>query len=412
MVAFTSLKPERVFQAVEQMYTAVAREPQREFHFPTARAAALAVGYPEAALRALPAAALESFAGVGYPYRAEVVRPGDTVLDIGSGSGTDALIASRLVGAAGRVYALDMTAAMREKLAGIVAAAGIGNVEVVAGNAQEIPLPDRSVDVVTSNGVLNLVPDKARAFVEIARVLKPGGRVQIADIALAEPVADKYRRDPAMWAECVVGAVPEDRYLALLREAGLDEPEVLGHLDYFALSRSEETRTVAGLFGARALVLRARKPLAARTSAPAAAASARASLNRQVAAVAGAAVAYTLCTGLAAVASAATAASALVWVGHGTFYTLFIATVAGSLWLHYRSARDQAYLLPFQVALAFGVSGVVVFALLLAGRVLPLWWYPYAALAGMIGASLWSFWKKQSESCVDEMVRAAQQRRS
>ena len=187
-----------------------------------------------------------------------MIRAGDIVLDIGSGSGTDTLIASTLTGARGKVYGLDMTRAMLDKLRRNIAAMGAQNVEPIEGNAEEIPLPDASIDAVTSNGVLNLVPDKARAFAEIARVLKPGGRLQIADISLAKPVSETSRADPKLWAECVVGAVVEDDYVAQLRAAGLDV-EVISRLDYFAGSVSYDTRRVAHGLGAHSVVMRGTK---------------------------------------------------------------------------------------------------------------------------------------------------------
>jgi arsenite methyltransferase len=191
-----------------------------------------------------------------------VIRPGDTVLDIGSGSGTDTLIASRLVGEAGHVWGLDITPAMIAKLRATLEAEGVANVAVVEGSAEEIPLPDASVDAVTSNGVLNLVPDKAKAFSEIARVLRPGGRVQIADIVVARPVSDSARSDPKLWAECVVGASILDDYLALQREAGLSDIEVRREIDYFAASPSADTRRIAAGLDARAVELAARRPAA------------------------------------------------------------------------------------------------------------------------------------------------------
>ena len=218
-MALWSNNKEFIFKAVEEMYTDVASRPGAVFHFPTGHAACLFVGYPPEQLASLPVEATESFAGVGYPFAADVIRPGDTVLDIGSGSGTDTLIAATLTGPSGVVYGLDMTRAMREKLQRIVAATKIEHVRVIEGNAEQIPLPDASIDVVTSNGVLNLVPDKPAAFGEIARVLKPGGRLQIADIALRVPVSDRSRADPRLWAECVVGAITEDDYGSLLRAA-------------------------------------------------------------------------------------------------------------------------------------------------------------------------------------------------
>ena len=258
-MATWSDKKEFILKAVEEMYTDVASRPGAVFHFPTGRLACLFVGYPADQLDCLPAEATESFAGVSYPFVADIIREGDAVLDVGSGSGTDTLIAAMLVGPTGIVYGLDMTRAMREKLERNVAAMKIGNVRVVEGNAEQIPLPDASIDVVTSNGVLNLVPDKPAAFGEIARVLKPGGRLQISDIALRVPVSEQSRADPRLWAECVVGAIVEDDYVALLRAAGLDV-EVFGDLDYFAGSVSASTRRAAHGLGAHAIVMRGFKP--------------------------------------------------------------------------------------------------------------------------------------------------------
>lgn len=255
MVAIVGNKKEFIFKAVSDMYTDVASHPGKVFHFPTGRLACLFVGYPAAQLDRVPSTATESFAGVGYPFAANVIRAGDVVLDVGSGAGTDALIASTLVGPQGRVYGLDMTPAMLEKLGGNIERMGCSNVEPVRGNAEEIPLPDASVDVVTSNGVLNLVPDKPRAFAEIARVLKPTGRVQISDISLGKAVSEKAKADPKLWAECVVGAVLEDDYAAQLRAAGI-EVEVIARFDYFAGSASADTRRVAHGLGAHAVVFR------------------------------------------------------------------------------------------------------------------------------------------------------------
>lgn len=259
MVVITSNQRDVILDAVRAMYTAVANEPQRTFHFPTGRRACEWVGYPAEQLDALPRAVVESFAGVGHPFAAGVIGPGDAVLDIGSGSGTDALIASLLVGPGGRVIGLDMTEAMREKLRANAARLGVSNVEVLEGNAEEIPLPDGSVTVVTSNGVLNLVPDKAKAIAGIFRVLAVGGRVQIADIVVRTPPSAACRAQPQLWAECIVGATTRDTYLDMFRAAGFERVEVLTELDYFAASPSEETRKVAASFGAHAIVLRAVK---------------------------------------------------------------------------------------------------------------------------------------------------------
>jgi arsenite methyltransferase len=260
MVVVTSEQRDVIFDAVQSMYTAVADQPDQEFHFPTGRRACEYVGYPADQLDSLPAAALESFAGVGYPFAAGVVRTGDTVLDIGSGSGTDLLLAARLTGPAGRGIGVDMTAAMRAKCMANARAIGLTNVEVRDGNAESLPLPDASVDVVTSNGVINLVPDKRSAIAEIYRVLRPGGRVQIADIVVADLPSDECRAKPQLWAECIVGATTETDYLETFREVGFEAVERLDELDYFAASTSESTRRTAGGFGAHSMVMRATKP--------------------------------------------------------------------------------------------------------------------------------------------------------
>ena len=147
MVAILGFSKDQITAAVKAMYGEVAVAPTQPFHFPVGRAGARAVGYPDVELDRVPPETLASFAGVGYPFRADVIRPGDEVLDIGAGSGTDTLIASRLVGDSGKVWALDITPAMLTKLRATLHAADIRNVEVIEGDAERIPLPDNSVDV-------------------------------------------------------------------------------------------------------------------------------------------------------------------------------------------------------------------------------------------------------------------------
>jgi arsenite methyltransferase len=269
MVAIAGFSKDQIFTAVRQMYTDVARSPSWQFHFPTGREACRFVGYSDEMLAGLPETAIESFAGVGCPFRADVIRPSDIVLDIGAGSGTDTLIAAKQVGPQGRVYAIDLTPAMLRKLRQTLDASGITNVEGIEGNAEAIPLPDASVDVVTSNGVLNLVPDKTQAIAEIFRVLRPGGRVQIADIAVSRPVGKSARGDPKLWAECVVGAAIEEDYLDLFRAAGFTDLSVLRRYDYFAGSASHDTRRIAGALGGKAVELTMRRPEFTQAVAPA-----------------------------------------------------------------------------------------------------------------------------------------------
>ena len=257
--AVTDLKP-IVTKAVQSLYTEVATRPDKAYHFPLGLEALRYLGYPEEDLRKLPPTATESFAGVGYPHAANAIRPGDTVLDIGSGSGTDVLFASLKVGSAGKVCGLDITPAMIAKARANIAKMEARNVQILEGDATNIPLPDRSVDVVTSNGVLNLVPDKPAAFREIFRVLKPGGRLQLADIIVQSDVGAVCGLNPQLWADCIGGAAVEPDYLGTIRSTGFQDVWILKRLDYFAKSSSESTKRITKTFGAESVVVTARKP--------------------------------------------------------------------------------------------------------------------------------------------------------
>jgi len=262
MVAITKFNRDDIFDAVKLMYTSVANEPQRGFHFPTGRPACEFLGYPAAQLDAIPDTAVESFAGVGYPFCCEVIGAGDVVLDIGAGAGTDALIASLLTGPEGKVYALDMTRAMHEKLYHNIRRLGASNVEPLLGNAEEIPLADGTVDVVTSNGVLNLVPDKAKAYGEIFRVLKPGGRIQISDIVITREIdaLNDSKSNPRLWAECIVGAMHREELIESFSAAGFTELRVHRDNDYFSRSPADSTRGTAAYFGALSITFSGQKP--------------------------------------------------------------------------------------------------------------------------------------------------------
>lgn len=185
---------------VQTMYARVAASPQSAFHFHRGPAyAARWLGYDPTELAALPADVTASFAGVGNPHSIDRIPAGATVLDVGCGAGTDLLLAARHVGPAGRAIGVDMTDAMRQRASSGAASCGLANVEVRDGDATHLPVDDRSIDVVISNGVLNLVPDKRKAVAEIARVLKPGGRLQLADIVIAEILPDSALRDIDLW---------------------------------------------------------------------------------------------------------------------------------------------------------------------------------------------------------------------
>lgn len=246
MVAILGYSREQILAAVKDMYTAVAEAPGQPFHFPVGREAARLLGYRPEELDRLPPGVVDSFAGVGCPFRAGGVRPGDTCLDIGAGAGVDTLIAARRVAPHGRVLALDLTPAMTRTLA----EAGADNVSVIQGSAEQLPLPDASVDSITSNGALNLVPEKRRAVREMFRVLRPGGRVQLADVVIRRPVTVDCDSDPRLWVECVVGATIEDELIHLFRDAGFEAVQTIRRIDYFAHSPSAQTREIAASFRA------------------------------------------------------------------------------------------------------------------------------------------------------------------
>ena len=185
---------------VSRIYSRVAADPEGEFHFHRGPAYAVDfLGYDPAELAALPDECTASFAGIANPHTIAPIRPGETVLDIGCGAGTDLLLAARHVGPGGRAIGIDMTEAMRDRASGSAAVAGLTNVEVYLADATAIPIQDANVDVVISNGVLNLVPEKEKGFQEIYRVLRPGGRLQLADIALDEELGEDARRNIDLW---------------------------------------------------------------------------------------------------------------------------------------------------------------------------------------------------------------------
>jgi arsenite methyltransferase len=185
---------------IQSIYARVAEAPSGEFHFHRGpEYAARRLNYDAAELSQLPGTVTESFAGVGNPHLVAPLPAGATVIDIGSGAGMDLLLAASHVGSHGRAIGVDMTEAMRDRARRGATACGLLHVEVREGEATALPIDAESVDVVMSNGVLNLVPEKRAAVAEIRRVLKPGGRVQIADIVLGEDLSEDARRDIDLW---------------------------------------------------------------------------------------------------------------------------------------------------------------------------------------------------------------------
>ena len=187
-------------QEIQSIYARVATDPSGAFHFHRGpKYAAELLGYDAEALAALPASSTESFAGVANPHRIKPIQAGATVVDIGCGAGMDLLLAATAVGPTGRAIGVDMTEAMAERSRSGAGALGFDHVEVRVGDALALPVDSESVDVVISNGVLNLTPDKSIAFGEVFRVLKPGGEFLYGDIILGEELDEKLRKDVDLW---------------------------------------------------------------------------------------------------------------------------------------------------------------------------------------------------------------------
>ena len=186
-------------RAIQEEYEVVAAEPSRGFHFHTGRPLAALLGYDEAWLAGVPEPTIASFAGTGNPFSMALLTEGERVVDIGCGAGIDSLIASRMVGATGQVIGIDMTPAMLEKARTSAEAGGFDNVEFRQSYGESVPVPDGWADVVISNGVLNLMPDKRKALGEMARVLRPGGRLQIGDILVDKEVPQNAKEKIDLW---------------------------------------------------------------------------------------------------------------------------------------------------------------------------------------------------------------------
>jgi len=209
------------------------------------------LGYGESELASVPREA-DLGLGCGAPVGHLALRPGETVLDLGSGPGLDALLAAKQVGPTGRVVGVDMTSEMLERARATAARAGASQVEFRQGRLEALPVDDASVDAVTSNCVINLVPDKAAVFREVARVLRPGGRAVIADIVLERALPEAVAKDVLAWCGCVAGAALRGDYFRLVAEAGLRDAAVLEEEDYaasLAQIASDETQTLLQRWG-------------------------------------------------------------------------------------------------------------------------------------------------------------------
>jgi SAM-dependent methyltransferase len=250
------LDTEDLTKRVKGMYQEVALHPDHDFHFETGRGLAERLGYPADELDRIPAEAIDSFAGVGYFFDLAAIEPADVVLDLGSGSGTDALLAA-LAAREGKVIGIDMTDEQLGKARGLAERAGIGNVEFRKGVIEEPEVDPGSVDCVISNGVINLSPDKPAVFAAAARVLRPGGRLAIADIVSAVQLPEGVTCDASLWAACIGGAMQRDDYETAIRDAGFEIDSIRANDEYRFISDRADNATQK--YGVTSISLLARR---------------------------------------------------------------------------------------------------------------------------------------------------------
>lgn len=243
---------------VKAMYRRVAEDPRGEFHFEMGRALAERLGYPPDDLDHVPPEAIESFAGVGYYFDLAGLKEGETVVDLGSGSGMDTFVAALKVGSGGRVIGVDMTDEQRAKAEGLRNRGGFHNVAYLKGYIDNVPLPAAFADVVISNGVINLAPDKAAVFREAARLLKRGGRLAIADIVTERPLPDSVACNATLWAACIGGAMQSDSYRETIRASGLRVRTTRDNPGYLFISAN--ARSAQQKWGVKSISLLAVKP--------------------------------------------------------------------------------------------------------------------------------------------------------
>jgi arsenite methyltransferase len=242
---------------VKDMYRHVAEQPEGKYHFELGRPLAERLGYPPDVLERVPDGASESFAGVGYFFDLADLSEGERVIDLGSGSGMDVFFAAEQVGPSGMVVGVDYTAEQLAKARRIAAEAGYSRVELREGRIEQLPAEDGSFDCVISNGVINLAPDKAAVFAEAVRVLKPGGRLAIADIISDQQMKDSIVCDADLWASCIGGAAQQDAYREAIEGAGLQIKEIRENPYEFI---SDRARNASEKYGVKSVSLLAMKP--------------------------------------------------------------------------------------------------------------------------------------------------------
>jgi ubiquinone/menaquinone biosynthesis C-methylase UbiE len=241
---------------VKDMYRHVAEEPGGDYHFELGRSLAEHLGYPPEVLDRIPEQSIESFAGVGYFFDLAGLTEGETVVDLGSGSGMDVFFAACRVGGEGRVTGIDFTESQLEKARRLAVEGDLSQVEFREGRIENLPLEDQSADCVISNGVINLAPDKGRVFAEAARVLRPGGRLAIADIVSEEQLNESIVCNAELWAACIGGAAQQDAYRQAIESAGFEIEEIKENPYRFI---SERAQDASAKYGVKSVSIRARK---------------------------------------------------------------------------------------------------------------------------------------------------------
>jgi arsenite methyltransferase len=241
---------------VKDMYRHVAEQPQGSYHFELGRPLAEHLGYPTDILDRVPDGACESFAGVGYFFDLADLAEGERVIDLGSGSGMDVFFAAEQVGPSGAVAGVDFTAEQLAKARRIASEFGYSQVEFREGRIEQLPAETESFDCVISNGVINLAPDKRAVFAEAYRVLRPGGRLAIADIVSEQQMKESIVCDADLWASCIGGAAQEDGYREAIEAAGLRVEHVRRNPYEFI---TERARDASAKYGVKSVSLLARK---------------------------------------------------------------------------------------------------------------------------------------------------------
>jgi ubiquinone/menaquinone biosynthesis C-methylase UbiE len=241
---------------VKDMYRHVAEQPEGKYHFELGRPLAERLGYPADVLDRIPDEGIESFAGVGYFFDLANLSEGESVVDLGSGSGMDAFVAAERVGPSGRVVGIDYTREQLEKAQRLAEESGRSQVDFREGRIEDLPLDEASCDCVISNGVINLAPDKEAVFAEAARVLRPGGRLAIADIVSEVQMKESIVCDADLWASCIGGAAQQDTYREAIEGAGLQIEELRDNPYEFI---SERARNASAKYGVKSISLLAVK---------------------------------------------------------------------------------------------------------------------------------------------------------